>query len=405
VAGNGPFTLSATSAGTCVVTATKAADGTYAATSSVATTVTFATSAQATLVVTSTAGTVGTDLPLTTSGGSGTGAVTYAVTDGTASDCTVAGNGPFTLSATSAGTCVVTATKAADGTYAATSSVATTVTFAQTPGTVSITSMPPAPPSIGGTYAVKTSTNAGAVTLSIDPSSGSNCSISGSMVTFVHAGSCQVDAVAAATIGVSEASTHQTVTIAQTSQLINFAGPASGIYGATVTLSATGGGSGIPVVFSVDLTSTHGACSVSGTDGTILTYTGVGTCVVDAQQAGNADNSPASEVQRSILVAKAGTTLIVAPVSVVGSLLSGEITLSATLISQVTGKGIAGVVLTIADGPLVTCTATTNANGVATCTVSVLGVLALVLSPSYSATYSGGTDYLASNAKGKVNLL
>ena len=83
---------------------------------------------QAPLTLTSTNGVSGTPLPLTFSGGSGTGAVSYAVTDGTAAGCLIALDG--TLNATSAGTCIVTATKAGDANYNAVSSAPTTVTFA-----------------------------------------------------------------------------------------------------------------------------------------------------------------------------------------------------------------------------------------------------------------------------------
>jgi outer membrane protein OmpA-like peptidoglycan-associated protein len=84
------------------------------------------TKAQARLRVTSVRGVVGTPLTLATSGGSGTGALSYRVTNGTASGCSIKANA---LSATSAGTCLVTATKAADANYSAISSVQTTVTL------------------------------------------------------------------------------------------------------------------------------------------------------------------------------------------------------------------------------------------------------------------------------------
>jgi hypothetical protein len=119
-------TLIASSAGTCLVTATKAADANYASASSVQTTVTFGVGVQSTLVVSSTSATYPNSLVLTTTGGSGTGTVSYVVTNGTASGCT---NTSGTLTATSAGTCLVTATKAADANYASASSVQTTVTF------------------------------------------------------------------------------------------------------------------------------------------------------------------------------------------------------------------------------------------------------------------------------------
>jgi len=91
--------------------------------------------AQSALSVTSVTGHVGSSLALTTSGGSGTGAVSFTVTNGTASGCTVSGT---SLTATTTGTCVVTATKAADSTYLAASSPATTVTFAVGDGTLKL---------------------------------------------------------------------------------------------------------------------------------------------------------------------------------------------------------------------------------------------------------------------------
>ncbi len=118
VSATAPYTLSATSAGTCLVTATKAADGQFVAISSTPTLVTFALGRQAPLTVTSAAGTVGGRLTLTSSGGSGTGAVTFAVKDGTATGCAIGGADHNTLTAVRAGTCLVTATKAADGRYA-----------------------------------------------------------------------------------------------------------------------------------------------------------------------------------------------------------------------------------------------------------------------------------------------
>jgi hypothetical protein len=82
--------------------------------------------AQSALVITTRSGTVGHTLALGTSGGSGTGAVTFTVTNGTATGCAISGS---SLSATKAGTCLVTATKAADTNYSAVSSLATAVTF------------------------------------------------------------------------------------------------------------------------------------------------------------------------------------------------------------------------------------------------------------------------------------
>jgi len=87
--------------------------------------------------------------------------------------------------------------------------------------------------------------------------------------------------------------------VSLSSQTITFSAPASGLVGGSATLSATGGASGNPVVFSVDSTSGSGVCSVSGADGTTLHYTSAGNCVIDANQAGNSTYAPAATVTRS----------------------------------------------------------------------------------------------------------
>jgi hypothetical protein len=93
--------------------------------------------AQSALAVTSVRATYGRSFALHTSGGSGTGALTFTVTNGSATGCSISGT---TLKSATAGTCLVTATKASDATYATISSSATTVTFAKLaiPGAVRI---------------------------------------------------------------------------------------------------------------------------------------------------------------------------------------------------------------------------------------------------------------------------
>jgi len=123
--------LSATKAGTCTVTVTKAGDANYLVAYSSATTVTFTVSAtghktQAALTLTSISGIVGNNLQLTSKGGSGTGAVSYAVTNVGTAECSISGT---VLRANKAGTCTVTVTKAGDATYKVAHSSAATVTF------------------------------------------------------------------------------------------------------------------------------------------------------------------------------------------------------------------------------------------------------------------------------------
>lgn len=86
--------------------------------------------------------------------------------------------------------------------------------------------------------------------------------------------------------------------------------PSPSLVGGSYTPTATGGGSGNPVVLSIDGASDAGACSISG--GTVG-FTGAGTCLIDANQAGNAGYTAAPQVQQSISIGYA-TSGFLAPV-------------------------------------------------------------------------------------------
>ena len=96
-------------------------------------------------------------------------------------------------------------------------------------------------------------------------------------------------------------------------QAISFTPPPLGVAGQSATLSATGGGSGNPVVFSVDPSSGAGVCTVSGTDGATLQYQEPGRCVIDANQAGNASYAAAPAVTATIAVEQIPTFTVDSP--------------------------------------------------------------------------------------------
>ena len=99
-----------------------------------------------------------------------------------------------------------------------------------------------------------------------------------------------------------------------------------------------------------------------------------------------------------------GTDLVAAPVSVVGSVVHLSVTFSATLTSAETGAGVPDESIVFSwDGG--TCTGTTNANGVGTCTANVLDIVELLRPPTYSASFAGAGDYGASNATGSVTVV
>jgi IPT/TIG domain len=162
------------------------------------------------------------------------------------------------------------------------------------------------------------------VVLSVDPSSGPGvCTVSGSTVTYTAAGTCVIDANQAGNGKYAAApQVQRTITVNAIPQSISFTAPASGTLGGSARLSATGGGSGNPVMFSAG---SPGVCTLSGTT---VTYTAVGRCVIDANQAGNASYADAPQVQRTITVGKMPQSIsLTAPAS---GTVRGSANLSAT---------------------------------------------------------------------------
>ena len=147
--------------------------------------------------------------------------------------------------------------------------------------------------------------------------------------------------------------------------------------GGTATLTATGGASGNPVVFSVDPSTTAGVCNVTGTNGSTLNYTAVGTCVVDANQAGNATFAAAPQVQRSVTVtavtktnqtitfaALANRTGAQSPVTVAATASSGlPVTFTTTTPTVCTAGGTNGTTITLVKTGTCTVVAAQAGNG------------------------------------------
>jgi hypothetical protein len=112
--------------------------------------------------------------------------------------------------------------------------------------------------------------------------------------------------VAAAAVVLAGAAVGSTLALAGTgpaliSQSISFTSvpPASPAAGGTYVVAATGGGSGNPVTFTIDPSSTSSACSISGS---AVTFGQPGRCVIDANQAGNAKYQAAPQARQIVTV-------------------------------------------------------------------------------------------------------
>jgi hypothetical protein len=160
---------------------------------------------------------------------------------------------------------------------------------------------PPSDAQVGSTpYTVSATGGASGnpVVISIDASSKSVCAITGSAVSFTAPGICVIDANQAAGNGYLAGQAQQSFLVGDPDITFNSTPPSPAQAGGpSYTVSAVGGGSTAPVVFS---SATPSACTVSGS---VVTFVGSGTCTIDANQAGDATHLPAATATQSFSVA------------------------------------------------------------------------------------------------------
>jgi outer membrane protein OmpA-like peptidoglycan-associated protein len=309
-------------------------------------------------------------------GGASGNPVTFAVDNTSTSGCTVdSSTGVVTLTLPE-GTCVIDANQLGNASYAAATQVQQTVDSVPGSQTINFTSTPPADSLIGSTYTVTTTGGASGepIVLTVDPTSTSGCTVNtttGLVTLTAPAGTCIIDANQAGN-GVYSAATQVQQTVSSRdplTQTITFTNtpPASPVIGSTYTVTATGGSSGNPVTFSVSASSTSG-CTVNSTTGLVTLTAPAGTCIIDANQAGNA-NFDAGTAQQSVTsVVPAGD-----PVATITSPSSGGT-------YAIHRKVITTFLCTDPNGPgIATCSDGTSGNGRGVLDTSSLGAFSYVV--------------------------
>ena len=219
------------------------------------------------------------------------------LSSGSTTVCSVSGTSTVTYH--TAGLCRIDANQAGNAAYAAAPQVQRSIQVALQTQTITFT--PPAPGTVGGSARLSASGggSGNAVTFSVGNPPPGVCTVSGTTVTYTAAGSCVIDANQAGTTTYAAApQVQQTIMVNGKPQTISFTAPATGIAGGTATLTATAS-SGLTVVLSVG-NPTAGVCSVKGTT-VVFSSTG-GSCIIDANQAGNATYAAAPQVERTITV-------------------------------------------------------------------------------------------------------
>ncbi|MEO8847684.1 MAG: FG-GAP-like repeat-containing protein [Casimicrobiaceae bacterium] len=280
-------------AGTCTLHATQAGDANYSPATAIAQSFTVAKAAQA-ITFAAPATHVYGDSPFTVSGTASSGAqVSFASTSG--ATCKISGT---TATIVSAGSCSIRASQMGNQNYLAAPDV--TRTFGIAKASQSIFFGVIANHAISdATFAVAlSSTSHLVVTLvSLTPAT---CTVAGSSITPVAAGTCTLRALQAGNANFNAASgVTQSFAIAKLTQAIAFAGPQDRTFGdAAFSLTAVASSGLVTTLSSL----TPSVCMAKTNQASILA---AGICTLRASQAGNARYAPAPNVDRTFAIARA----------------------------------------------------------------------------------------------------
>jgi len=316
-------TVSFTAVGTCVIDANQAGDASYNAAPQVQQSFAVGKGSQ-TITFTSTApagATVGGPTYTVTATSSSGLTVAFTIDASASAVCSISGS---TVSFTGVGTCVIDANQAGDANYNPAPQVQQSFAVGMGSQTITFTSTPPAGAQVGGpTYNVTATASSGlTVTFTIDAAATSVCSISGSTVSFTAAGTCVIDANQAGNANYNAApQAQQSFSVGKSDQTITFTSTAPAgakVGGPTYTVTATAS-SGLTVALTIDA-SASSVCSISGST---VSFIGMGTCVIDANQAGDANYNAAPQVQQSFAVAKGDQTITFTSTAPVGAKVGG----------------------------------------------------------------------------------
>ena len=350
-------------AGTCTLNANQAGDSNYNAATQLQQSFTVGKGSQ-TISYTSTApgsavvaGTTYTPTATATSG------LTVALTVDAASS-SVCSMSAGVVSFNAVGTCTLNANQAGNANYNAATQVQQSFTVGKGSQSISYTSTAPGSAVVAGTTYTPTATATSGltVTLSVDASSSSVCSLSAGIVSFIGAGTCTLNANQAGNANYNAATQlQQSFTVGKGSQTISYTSTAPSLAlvgGATYTPTATAS-SGLVVAITVDATSSS-VCSISGG---VVSFNAVGTCTINANQAGNANYNAATQLQQSFSV----ITIPGAPTAVTAVAGNGLALLSWTAPASTGGSSISSYQVTSSPGGF-----TCSTSGLARCKVTGL---------------------------------
>ena len=224
---------------------------------------------------------------------------------------------------------------------------------ALTSQSISYTSTAPTGAVVGGSYQVSATATSG-LPMTFASASPSNCTISGSTVSFVGPGFCNIVAFQNGN-GVYSAATPlvQTFTIELAQSITFTSSPPSSAYpgGPTYTVTARAS-SGLPVIFG-----SASASTCTTTQSGVVSFVGAGTCNIVAFQLGNSTYGAATPVVQSF------TVLAKTVPSFSGDASSGTAYLLIPFSATISATGLPTPSVSVVSGLPLGLSATSNANG------------------------------------------
>jgi len=349
-------TVTAVTAGTCTIAANQAGNANYNAATQVTRNITVSKASQSIGAISFSPDTL-TAGGTTTVSGTATSGLTVTFTSTTTAICTVSGS---VVTGKTVGTCTIAANQVGNTNYNAAAQVTQNITVSKGTQTIGAMSLSPATLAVAGTTTVS-ATATSALTVTFTSTTTGVCTVLNKAITGVTAGTCTIAADQAGNASYFAATqVTQNFTVAQASQVITFAALGGKTYGAApFTVNGTGGASGNPVLFS---STTPEVCTAGGTNGKTITIAAAGTCTIAADQAGNANYSPAIQVTRSFTVGKASQAIIIGTISgktygaapftvnATGGDSDNPVTFSSTTSGVCTTSGTNGSTVTIVGG-------------------------------------------------------
>ena len=227
-----------------------------------------------------------------TGGGSGN-PVTFTST--TTGICSIDGN---LVTGITPGRCIIAADQVGNANYDAAPQAKQTVSIGKGNQTISFGAAPTL--NFGGTGTASATGGGSGNPVRFTSTTAGVCTVSGSMVTGITVGTCTIAADQAGNANFNAApQALLSFNVSPAHQAISFGAASFVTVGGTGTVSATGGVTGNPVRFA---STTLGICSI---DGNVVTGITAGTCIIAADQAGNANFNAAPQALLSFNVSPA----------------------------------------------------------------------------------------------------